>query len=80
MNNKEKDLISIIVPVFNTEKYIQHCLDSIYNQQVEAEIEIIVVNDGSTDGTLNILRNQNHKSLTVISQSNQGPLLARNAG
>ena len=43
--------ISVIVPVYNVEKYIEKCLNSLINQTLE-EIEIIIVNDGSTDSTL----------------------------
>lgn len=46
-------MISIIVPVHNGEKYLQRCLDSIQNQTY-ADFEVIVVDDGSTDGTGNI--------------------------
>ena len=47
--------ISVIVPVYNTEKYIEKCLKSILNQTME-DIEIIVVNDGSTDNSENIIK------------------------
>ena len=46
--------ISVIIPVYNGEKFIQECLDSITNQSLN-EIEIICINDGSTDNTLDIL-------------------------
>ena len=47
--------ISVIIPVYNTEKYLNKCLDSLINQTYK-DIEIILVNDGSTDNSLNILR------------------------
>ena len=47
--------ISVIVPVYNVEKYLAECLDSIVNQTLK-EIEIICVNDGSTDNSLSILK------------------------
>ena len=47
---EQSPLISIIIPVYNAEKYLKHCLDSLINQIMQ-DIEIICVNDGSTDGT-----------------------------
>ena len=47
--------ISVIVPVYNVEKYLSECLDSIVNQTL-IDIEIICVNDGSTDNSLSILK------------------------
>ncbi len=47
--------VSIIVPVFNAEKYLEECIESALNQTFK-DIEIIAVNDGSNDGSLNILR------------------------
>lgn len=74
--------ISIIVPAYNAEKYISACLDSLVNQ-TKKEIEIIAVNDGSTDNTLNILKEYKEKfpkKIKIISQSNQGLSVARNNG
>lgn len=47
-------VISVIVPVYNVEKYLERCLDSIINQTLK-DVEIICVNDGSTDNSINIL-------------------------
>ena len=47
--------ISVVIPVYNIEDYLSECLDSIVNQSLE-DIEIICVNDGSTDGSLDILK------------------------
>ena len=49
-------MISIIVPVYNSEKYIDRCLDSILNQTYK-DLEIVLVNDGSNDQSLKILEN-----------------------
>lgn len=46
--------LSIIIPCYNVEKYIEECLESVCNDR-DADIEVICVNDGSTDGTLDIL-------------------------
>lgn len=76
-------LLSIIVPVYNTEKYIKECLDSLVNQDIpKSEYEIICVNDGSTDGSLAILRNYEkaHENIHIIDQTNAGVCVARNRG
>ena len=70
--------ISIIVPVYNGEKTMAACLKSIVQQTI-TDREIIVVNDGSTDGTLDILK-QFRDQITIITQENQGASSARNRG
>lgn len=77
--------ISIIVPVYNVEKYITRCLNSIYNQLISKEnIEVIVVNDGSTDESDSIISSyiENHKDLKIIylKKENGGLSDARNYG
>ena len=71
--------VSVIVPVFNGELYIQKCVESLLKQTLK-EIEIIVVNDGSTDNTLNIVSQYQDSRLKVISIKNQGQGKARNIG
>lgn len=73
--------ISVIIPIYNTEKYISECLESIINQTY-TNLEIILINDGSTDNSLSICNNyaQKDKRIQVISQRNQGLSCARNAG
>lgn len=73
--------ISVIVPVYNKEKYLSKCLDSILNQTFK-DIEIICVNDGSTDKSLSILQDyaKQNKQIKIISQQNQGLSAARNTG
>lgn len=73
--------ISVIVPVYNVDKYIKQCLNSILNQSLK-EIEIICVNDGSTDNSLNILQEfaQKDSRITIINQENKGVSAARNKG
>ena len=78
MNNTP--LISVIVPAYNVEKYIKTCLDSLINQTY-SNFEIIVVNDGSTDQTEEILRSyQSNPKFRIYSQENGGLSAARNQG
>ena len=73
--------ISIIVPVYNTEKYLAQALDSLTGQTLK-EIEIICVNDGSTDGSGEILARYASRDsrIKIITQTNSGQSAARNAG
>ena len=70
--------ISIIVPIFNAQKTLEKCLSSIFEQTFEP-IEVITVNDGSTDNRLEILKNYLGR-ITIINQSNKGAAIARNKG
>lgn len=63
-------MVSVIVPIFNSERFLKKSLDSILNQSYK-NIEVIAVNDGSTDNSLNILKQYSDK-ITIISQENQG--------
>lgn len=78
----EKILLSFVVPVYNVEKYLNECLDSIFDPSVdEDEYEVIAVNDGSTDNSPEILRAyERHKNFRIITQKNAGLGFARNAG
>lgn len=73
--------ISVIIPVYNVEDYIGQCLDSVINQTFE-NIEIICVNDGSTDNSLEILNRyaEYDKRIIIINQENKGLSNARNVG
>jgi len=73
--------ISVIIPLYNVEMYLHQCLDSIINQTLK-DIEIICVNDGSTDDTLNILNEYQLKDprIKVITRKNGGCGVARNTG
>ena len=70
-------LISIIIPAYNSEDYITECIESALNQTYN-NIEIIVIDDGSTDKTLATI--QIYKNIIVIAQTNQGASCARNIG
>ena len=78
MNNA---MVSVIVPVYNVEEYLRQCLDSIVNQTLK-EIEIICVNDGSTDSSLQILEEyaQKDERIKIITKENEGLGAARNTG
>lgn len=74
--------ISVIVPAYNVERYISQCLDSLINQ-TKKELEIIAIDDGSTDNTLSILNMYKEKhpdKIQVISQKNSGLSITRNIG
>ncbi len=73
--------ISVIVPIYNGEKYLRKCLDSIVAQTLK-DIQIICVNDGSTDSSLQILSEyaKNDSRIEIISQENSGLGAARNTG
>ncbi|MDY6894644.1 MAG: glycosyltransferase family 2 protein, partial [Thermotogota bacterium] len=73
--------VSVIIPVYNAEKYLRECLDSVVNQTLK-EIEIICVDDGSTDGSLDILQEYSRidQRFIVLTQENQYSGVARNYG
>lgn len=73
--------ISVIIPVYNVERYIEECLRSVCNQTLK-DIEILCINDGSTDNSLEILKSfaQNDNRVIIIDQQNAGVSAARNKG
>lgn len=74
-------LLSVIVPAYNVEKYIDNCLDSLLQRQVPFDYEVIVVNDGSTDATSQLLDKYVHnEKVRIIHQKNKGLSGARNTG
>jgi len=75
-------LISFVVPVYNVEKYLNECLDSIFDPSVDASLyEVIAVNDGSTDGSPAILETYTrHENFMIINQENHGLSVTRNVG
>lgn len=76
-----KDLISIIVPCYNAEDYLNRCLDSLVRQTYQ-NIEIICINDGSKDTTLSILQSYANEDsrVHILTSENMGPAHARNMG
>lgn len=81
MNEKyEADMsVSVVIPTFNREKTIRRCIDSIVNQTYPA-FEIIVVDDGSEDRTLDILQSEYKDVVKIVKQVHKGAQAARNAG
>ena len=75
------DLLSIIIPVYNIDQYISRCLDSLINQTYK-NLEIIIVDDGSTDNTASIIDEyaKKDKRIIIIHKKNEGVSLARIAG
>lgn len=73
--------VSVIIPVYNTQKYLEKCLNSLLSQSLR-DIEIICIDDGSTDNSLDILNKfaQNDKRIKVLTQKNKGQSVARNVG
>ena len=80
----KKPYLSIIIPVYNVpEKLLKNCLESVFNQSYYGcEYEVIIVNDGSTDNSLNICQEyiKNHSNSILINQKNKGLCGARNSG
>ncbi|MBR3002612.1 MAG: glycosyltransferase [Clostridia bacterium] len=79
--NDSEPLVSIIIPVYNTEKYVERCIQSVEKQDYN-NLEIIVVDDGSTDNSLTICKKiaQNDSRIKLIHKENQGAGFARNTG
>lgn len=73
--------VSVIVPVYNVEKYLKRCLDSLINQTL-SDIDIICINDGSKDSSLQILEQyaQKDSRIVIYNQENSGLSVARNTG
>ncbi|MTC74108.1 glycosyltransferase [Providencia sp. wls1919] len=81
-HSREKNiLVSIIIPAYNVEKYIKKCLTSVL-EQTHTNIEVIIINDGSTDNTGNIIDTllMNEKRAKILHTKNQGVSSARNLG
>ena len=78
-NNKIK--VSVIVPVYNTEEYLDECFESLFNQSLK-NFEVVAIDDGSTDGSLNKLKQiqKKYPSLIIKSQKNAGLGATRNVG
>lgn len=73
---------SVIIPVYNVEKYIEECIQSVIDQECDKSCEIIVVDDGSKDNSINIVREKfsDISNLKIVQQENKGLSSARNTG
>ena len=80
-NIEKKIILSVIIPVYNTEHYLNRCLDSVINQSIH-NIEIICINDGSTDNSLAILKKYQalDSRIRIFDKKNEGLSIARNIG
>ena len=74
----KSDLVSIIIPVYNSERYLEECLDSVISQTYE-NIEIIAIDDGSTDSSLELLKKYSNK-IKILTQKNNGLASSLNLG
>lgn len=81
MDAEKNELVSIIVPVYNTEKYLAQCIESILNQTY-SKFELLLINDGSTDGSGDLCDTyaKQDRRISVIHQKNAGVSMARNTG
>ena len=82
-HSADRCLISIIIPVYNVEKYVRTCLESVLRQNLdESTYEIIIVNDGTEDRSMEMIQNiiSSHPNIFVIIQENQSLSVARNNG
>lgn len=75
----KKDLVSVIIPVYNVEAYIEKCITSIINQTYK-KLEIIVVNDGTKDNSMDIVEKYKDDRFLIVNKENGGLSSARNAG
>ena len=75
--------VTVIIPVYNSEQYLRECIDSLLGQTIDFEqIQVILIDDGSTDNSLNICNEYTYlnNNIKVYSQQNSGPSVARNLG
>lgn len=72
--------LSIIIPVYNGALLLNRCLDSIFAQETQYTYEVILIDDGSTDNTVEIIRARKELNIILLQQQNAGPAVARNKG
>lgn len=79
MLDRNQPLVSVIIPLYNSEHYITHAIESVL-QQTYKNIELIIIDDGSTDNSLSVARSYERENVRVYHQTNQGAQVARNYG
>lgn len=72
--------LSVIIPVYNAAPLLNRCLDSIFNQTTQYTYEVILIDDGSTDNSIEIIKARKEKNIVLYQQQNAGPAAARNKG
>ena len=72
--------LSIIIPVYNKSKLINRCLDSIFSQTTKYSYEVVLVDDGSTDNSVELIKARTESNIILFEQQNAGPSVARNKG
>ena len=72
--------LSIIIPVYNAVPLLERCLNSIFSQNTQYSYEVILINDGSTDKSVETIKNRKEKNIVLYQQQNAGPAVARNKG
>lgn len=77
----EMNILTVVIPVYNNDKYIKRCINSIINQSVK-NIKIIIINDGSSDNSLDIIQSyaEKHRNIDYFTTKRLGPGMARNIG
>lgn len=78
MNNNTD--VSIIIPVYNAALLLDRCLDSVFTQTKQYSVEVILIDDGSTDESIEIIKRRREANIILIQQKNAGPAAARNKG
>ena len=72
--------LSIIIPAYNGALLLNRCLDSIFNQNTQYSYEVILVDDGSTDNSVELIEARKEPNIILYQQQNAGPAMARNKG
>lgn len=72
--------LSIIIPVYNAAPLLNRCLDSIFNQTTKYSYEVILIDDGSTDNSITVIKSRKENNILLFQQKNNGPSKARNQG